>query len=605
MTPDIELDPMTVDDVEMDITVRKDGVRERDLAASLHNARAVPAGKPGEVVRYDFPLAEREAMRERGSDVADDEFQLDFPIKFARDLAARLPYNTKRLDQLRAAHEFIEQSRKEEVAKVSAELTKLGVDWSEPAANEAVAVGKELEVKVETDKAPPEVTAGEPMELRVTVKNNGKQPVYRLRAMTESDNGYFEGKELVFGKIAAGQSKTAKAQLGWCDYEGRKIGSSKPRDKNAKRVCKIPKDALNRSDGLKVKFEAFGPGGTGGPGSGPEPAPVEIRPTVTAIDRPVFQYSYQIADDRSGNGDGRLQKGEQATMYLTIKNAGKGRSFETQANIVNLSGEGLLLHAGRFDVSNMMPGDVRKVVFSFDVQQQLTEPEVTFALSVADSDLREVASEKVKLPIEPALAVQKASGAVKVGAQGATLLGSPSPGARGFGRLVAGASAPLLGTVGDLDKIDLGQGRFAFVAAREVTAGGSAGAAPAFDDVYLHAPPTLDVKAAAMATKGDKVKITGDASDTEKLLDIYIFVGSRKLYYKSNRDGADPKKASFEFDAPLRPGVNLITVVARENTDTISRRTIVVRKDGADGAILKTPKTDDPFNDGGSDDGDD
>ncbi|MFS8067292.1 MAG: peptidase S41, partial [Byssovorax sp.] len=212
---------------------------------------------------------------------------------------------------------------------------------------------------------------------------------------------------------------------------------------------------------------------------------------------------------------------------------------------------------------------------------------------------------KVKLPIEPALAVQKASGAVKVGAQGATLLGSPSPGARGFGRLVAGASAPLLGTVGDLDKIDLGQGRFAFVAAREVTAGGSAGAAPAFDDVYLHAPPTLDVKAAAMATKGDKVKITGDASDTEKLLDIYIFVGSRKLYYKSNRDGADPKKASFEFDAPLRPGVNLITVVARENTDTISRRTIVVRKDGADGAILKTPKTDDPLNDGAGDDGDD
>ena len=605
VTPDIELDPMTVDEVEMDITVRKDGVRERDLAATLHNARALPAGKPGEVVRYAFPSTEREAMRERGSDVADDEFQLDFPIKFARDLAMRLPSNTKRLDQLRAAHDFIEQARKEEIAKVSAELTKIGVDWSEPPANEVLAVGKDLEVKVETDKATPEVTAGEPMELRVTVKNNSKAPVYRLRGMTESDNPYFEAKELVFGKIAPGQSKTTKAPLGWCDYEGRKVGSSKPRDKNAKRVCKIPKDALTRSDGLKVKFDAFGPVGTGGPGSGPEPAPVEIRPTVTAIDRPVFEYSYQIADDRTGNGDGRLQKGETVTMYLTIKNIGKGRSFETQANIVNLSGEGLLLHAGRFDVSNMMPGDVRKVAFWFDVQQQLTEPEVTFALSVADSDLREVASEKVKIPIEPALNVQRGSGAVKVGPQGAMLLGSPSPGARGFGRLAAGATASLLGTVGDLDKIDLGQGRFAFVAAKDVTAGGSAGAPPAFDDVYLHAPPTLDVKAATMATKSNKVKITGDASDTEKLLDIYVFVGSRKLYYKSNRDGADPKKASFEFDAPLRPGVNLITVVARENTDTTSRRTIVVRKDAADGAILKTPKTDDPVNDGAPDDGDD
>ncbi|MFS8069740.1 MAG: MXAN_5808 family serine peptidase, partial [Byssovorax sp.] len=402
VTPDIELDPMTVDQLEMDMTVRKDGVRERDLSAHLLNSRAVATGKPGEVVHYAFLSSEREAMRARGSDVADDEVQLDFPIKFARDLAMRLPSNTKRLDQLRAAHDFIEQTRKEEVAKVSAELQKFGVDWSEPAANEAVAAGKELEVKVETDKATPDVTAGEPMEIRVTVKNNGKQPVYRLRGMTESDNGYFEGKELIFGKIAPGQSKTAKAPLGWCDYED-KVIACKTRDKNSKRVCKIPKDAHTRSDGLKVKFEASGPAGTGGPGSGPEPAPVEIRPTITAIERPVFQYSYQIADDRGGDGDGRLQKGEQVTMYLTIKNIGKGRSFETQADIVNLSGEGLLLNAGHFDVSKMAPGDVRKVAFTFDVQQQLTEPEVTFMLSVADSDLREVASEKVKIPIEPAL----------------------------------------------------------------------------------------------------------------------------------------------------------------------------------------------------------
>ena len=57
-----------------------------------------------------------------------------------------------------------------------------------------------------------------------------------------------------------------------------------------------------------------------------------------------------------------------------------------------------------------------------------------------------------------------------------------------------------------------------------------------------------------MATRDDKVKISGVASDTERLLDVYVFVGSRKLYYKSNRDGADPKKATIDFDAPLRPG---------------------------------------------------
>jgi len=596
VTPDIELDPMTVDDLEMDLVARKDGLRERDLSAHLSNARAVPAGKPGEVVRYNLTSAEREAIRDRGGEFDDEGFQTDFPIRFARDLAARLPPATKRLEQLHSAHDFIEQARKEEVSKVSLELGKLGVDWADaPADPSQIAGSKDLDVKIDTDRPGADVNAGDPMELRVTVTNNGKQPVYRLRGTTESDNPYYENKELVFGKLAPGQSRTAKAPLGWCEVEGRKIGSSKPKDKNARRSCKIPMDALTRTDGLKVKFDAAGGG---------EPAPVEVRPTIHAIERPSFEYSYQIADDRPGdNGDGRVQKGEQVTMYLTVKNAGKGRSYETQANISNLSGDGLLLHAGRFDISNMMPGDVRKVAFTFDVNQQLTEPEATLTLSVGDRDLREFVSEKVKIPVEAPAALARATGAVKAGPQGATLLPSPDPGARGFGRLAPGTSATLIGKVSDLDKIDLGGGRFAFVASREVGTGGAVGGAVAFDDLYLHAPPVLEVKSSAMSTKDDKVKISGIASDTERLLDVYIFVGSRKLYYKSNRDGADPKKTAVDFDAPLRPGVNLITVVARETPDTTTRRTLVIRKDGADGSILKTPKSDDPSSDG--DDGDD
>jgi carboxyl-terminal processing protease len=589
VTPDIELDAMTVDEKEMDLVVRKDGLRERDLSAHLSNSRAVPPGKPAEIVRYDLTAAEREAIRDRGGDIDEENFQLDFPIRFARDLVLKVPQG-KRMDQVHAAHDFIEQVRKDELAKASSELGKLGVDWSSPPSDASqIASAKDLDIKIETDRPNNEVNAGESMELTVKVTNNGKQPIYRLRATTESDNPYFDNKEMAFGKIAPGQSKTAKAPLGWCEIEGREIGSTKPKDKNAKRVCKIPMDALTRSDGIRVKFDTEGTA---------EPAPVEIRPTIHALDRPMFEYSYQISDDRGGNGDGRIQKGERVTMYLTVKNAGKGRSFETQANISNLSGDGLLLHAGRFDISNMMPGDVRKVVFTFDVQQPLEGKEATIALSVGDRKLREFASEKVKIPIEPPMALTKARGAVKAGPQGAMLLPSPDPGSRGFGRLAPGTAASVVGTLGELSKVDLGGGRFAFVASRDVVQAGAAPSSVPFDDVYLHAPPSLDVRAAAMSTRGDKVKITGVASDSDRLLDVYIFVGTRKLYYKSNRDGADPKKAAIDFDAPLRPGVNLITVVARETPDTTTRRVLVVRKDAPDGAIQKTPKTDDPIADG-------
>ena len=49
----------------------------------------------------------------------------------------------------------------------------------------------------------------------------------------------------------------------------------------------------------------------------------------------------------------------------------------------------------------------------------------------------------------------------------------------------------------------------------------------------------------------------------------------------------------FEADVPLRTGVNVVTVVARENPDTTSQKTFIVRRDGANGELLQTPKTDD------------
>jgi carboxyl-terminal processing protease len=577
--PDIELDPMTVDRQEMDLFVEKESPKERELHASLSSNRAQPMGKPEELVRYQFTSDEREKLRELGAD-AEDEAQLDFSIRFAREMAAAMPAGAPRSEALRAVRPIIEKLRKDELAKVSGELQKLGVDWAAPAS--ATAKRDDLEVTVETDR--PEVAAGDPMTLKVTVKNKGKEPVYRLRAWTESENAYFDKKELVLGKIAAGEEKVVTAPLGWCEVEGRKFGTTKARPENAKRVCKIPMDAATRSDGLTVKFEAEG---------GPAPAPVEIRPTVRALPRPIFKYAYQVSDDRGGNGDGRLQRGEQARMYLVVKNVGDGRSFDTQANMSNLSGDGILLKDGRFDLSNMAPGDVRRVAFSFDVRKELEDDEAIVMLSVGDRDLREFATEKVKMPIEPPAAVQAASGAKKAVAAGARLLDRAKEG-QPFGRLAGGTSVVVTGRVNGFDRVDLGGGRYAFVAQNELEGGGAApGKAVAFEDVYSHAPPELRIEAASLSTRADTITIKGKATANERLLDVFGFVGGRKVFYQANKGAKDPRSADISVDVPLKPGVNVINVVARENPDSTTRRVVVVRRDGPDGAILKTAKDDD------------
>lgn len=600
VTPDIELDPMTADLQEMDLTVDTGMIKERDLSRSLSNARAKDGQKPAEIVRYNLPESLRRELRERGGDpdeiLGPDFPNKDFPVKFARDLVAKLPRG-KRLEQLRAAKQTVAEARASELAKASADLQGLGIDWSDAPADVAQAPAgappPPVEVKLETDRPNNEVTAGEPVHLKLTVTNKGNVALHRLAALTKSDNGLFDNKELVIGKLEPGKSKTASIPLGWCEVEGRKPGSTAPLPKDAPRVCKIPRDTLSRQDGITVRFEEA---------RGRVPAQQELRVAVKALERPVFAYTYQIADVRKGNGDGKVQKGEHLTMYLTVKNVGKGKSYETQANLRNLSGDGLLLREGRFDISNMQPGEVRKVAFTFDVESPLQDPEAKVELSIADRDLRENVVEKVRMPISMPTPLTQASGPMRAKAGGAMLHESADPGSRVFGRLGAGTAATALAGAGEMVKLSLGDGRFGFARASELEAGGTPSATVPYEEVMRRFPPAVEVAPVVLATRADQITIKGTASDTDRLLDAYVFVGNRKIFYRSNRNGSDPKRMPFEANVPLRPGVNVITVVARENPDTVGRKTLIVRKDGPGGELLSTPKTEEDAGAGYDDD---
>ncbi len=586
VTPDIELDPMTVDPLEMDLTADTGGIKERDLSRALSNVRAKEGARPSDVVRYDLPIKDRLEMRERGGDLG-DTFALDFPIQFAHGLLAHVQPG-KRNDEIRQAKTFIAETRKAELDKVVEELRGAGIDWSDAPADVPVAqvpvAPAGVEVKVETDRPNNEVTAGEAMTLKLTVTNKGVAPLYRLFAVTKSENPMFDNKELVIGKLEPGKSRTATVPAGWCDFKGHKVGSTAQLPKDTPRVCVVPKDALMRADGVKIHFEEA---------RGHAPADGELRTTIKSLDRPVFAYSYEVIDNRHGNGDGRAQKGEGLTMYLTVKNIGKGRSFDTMANVRNLSGEGVLLHDGRFDLSNMGPGQTQRVAFTFDVEPQLQDPEAKLQLSIHDEDLREGVDEKVRIPIVEPMTITPAGGVQHAKAAGADMLNEPAGSGHVFARLPAGVAAPVIGMASGYVKLSLGDGRFAFARASELEAGGVVAARVAFEDAMAHAPPALEIPQPQLATRDVHTQVRGTASDDARLLDTYIFVGARKVFYRSNRNGADPKRMAFDADLPLRPGVNMVTVVARENPDTMTRRTFIVRRDGANGELLPTPKTDD------------
>lgn len=579
ITPDIGIDPMTVDLEDMDLVEDQQYVRESDLASHLTNDNAREAERPSVVLRYYLPREVRARLREAApEDLEENEQEQEFLLRFSRLLLSQAQQSGRR-QMLAEAQPVLARVRQEEMARAGAELRRLNVDWSEGADQGP----SEVRVEVTTNRPDNRGTAGEDFEMRVRVTNVGSAPLYQLRAVTRSDYNLFEGRELVFGRLDPGQTREWSSTLGVCTTE------------NERRVCRLPRQLPDRADAVRIEFSEA---------HGHAPPPAELRTEVRALPRPRFSYQLQVADNLAGgNGDGRVQRGEQVTLYLHLRNTGRGRSYETQANLRNLSGPGVLLRAGRFRIDNIQPGEERQVQFTFEVQPGFERDSARLEMSVVDTDLREVISERIDIPIAPAgPAPQARRGRVTL-SEGTTILEQPRGGSRVIAHVREGAtSVPVEAELNGFLRVQLAEGHPGWVPASAVTQDRPARQASVADELN-HMPPELTLTMPELVTTRDRLRIQGQARDESRVRDLYIYVGARKVFYHSNRDGQNPREAAFDATIPLRPGINYVVVVARESDQSITRQSFVVRRDGPNGTLLQTPRHADEWFHFGIDDG--
>lgn len=564
IVPDIAIDPMTVDHEDMDLSVDDVYTRESDLRRHLTNERAAEEHKASVVMRYYLPPATREAIRSAAPEDSPENAQEDeFLTSFSRELLARAA-RPSRKELLTDAVPVITEATNRELNRAIAELKKLGVDWAEGAD------AGPSEVEVQSSTSTPIGIAGQPFELKVRVTNTGKNTLYRLRAETKSDYQLFSGRELVFGKLAPGETREWVTTLGLCTAE-----------KDKKRKCTLPQDASDRADGIKINFEEA---------HGHAPSPAEIRTNVQSLPRPQFSYEYQVADPL-GDGDGRIERGESVTVFFDVQNTGRGKGLNVTANLRNLGGPGVLLRDGRFELKEVPAGESRRVAFTFDVLPDFDATHAELEISVADTALREFASEKLRIPVETKVvdSLTPKSGPVFV-KDGTLVYAAPLGHARAIAKVSGGnVSLPAEAVLNDFVRVSLGDGRPGWVSSESLTSGGGQGKL-AFEKSRM--PPRLTVDyGQTPVTRTRNLKLSGKAVDDARIRDLYIFVGSRKVFYQSN-PGADTKSLQFVSDVPLEPGINYVSVFARENQDVITRQTFVIRRDAEDGALLQTPQHD-------------
>jgi carboxyl-terminal processing protease len=568
ITPDIAIDPMTVDPEDMDLQVDGGSLREADLRAHLTNGAAQNAAleQSAATLRYYLPKDLRDRLRQATPD--DDEEnarESEFLTRFARDVVVQARRSGRR-EMLQTAEPVIARTRDAELAKAVQELARLGVDWSTGADQGP------SEVTVEATTSAPQntVEAGQPLELRVRVTNRGRAPLYQLRATTKSDYRLFAERELVFGKLEPGQTREWSTTLGICQT------------KDGRRTCKLPEDVPDRSDVIRIEF---------GEANGRVPPPAEVRTTVRALPRPLFAYGLQVADDVRGNGDGVVQRGETVSVYLHVKNIGQGPTREAQANLASQSGAGLLLRDGRFVLPTLAPGAEHQVRFTFEVLPDFDPDAAKLEVSVVDLRMREGISEKIEVPVaREAVAPRPRQGRVAI-RDGGPLRERPAADAPVIGHAAAGPlAAEAQAEIGGFVRVALAGGRPAWVAATDLTPSGQGGR---FEEDYAHTPPVLTLETTNGTTTRDAhVVVRGRASHPSRIRDMFVFVGARKVFYQSNRGAARPGEIAFEARLPMQPGMNYVTIVVRHDDQVAARRTLVIRRDGPGGEALATPRHD-------------
>ena len=80
-----------------------------------------------------------------------------------------------------------------------------------------------------------------------------------------------------------------------------------------------------------------------------------------------------------------------------------------------------------------------------------------------------------------------------------------------------------------------------------------------------YTPPFVKITKTLNRTEKPQLTVDGTAEDDERIKDVYIFVGTKKVFYVANPE--QKKTLAFHAEIPLEKGHNVIAVTARDNWD--------------------------------------
>ncbi|MBN2494642.1 MAG: PDZ domain-containing protein [Deltaproteobacteria bacterium] len=563
VVPDIELDPVLLDADDIQIFAQPERFREADTESHLRMHQKVDL-KPSEVVRFVQEIPEKQEGEEEEAALDDGTVKEDFEIKLARDflLAIQTPRGSAMLDE---GKEFLQQMRESELAKMARIMEKLKVNWA-AGSGEGAAGRAEFKLEGEGVDKQGRAVADKPVRMKLSVQNSSSAPFYRLRAVSKCQNALFDKREFLFGRVDPGESRSWEVPI------------------------KIPRGAYARTDDLRFEFSAD---------SGSAPPPIETRISTQALARPAFGFRWWLDDDSGGNGDGLIQPGEKIELALTVINRGEGKALETKALLQNEAGKDLFIEAGRGRLlfGEIEPAGSKTMRFEFRVRTDTQRDSLPVELTIWDSALgvTQVAMLELSVmrgraaphPLKLGLSVRRSRSEVRGGADvGAPIVAFARKGAV----LLADRQS------GDWFRLKGSDGPAGWIHTESVKKVSTKRAQLAGEENLFafqqRTPPKIELEALpAYLERGESVSVKGRVVDEDvDIRDVAVWIGAQKVFLVSGQAAPNPRDLPFELSVKLKPGANIVTIMAREGVKYSSSEAVVITRPG--GLEEKTEEAD-------------
>ena len=357
ITPDVELDPVIIDKDHLDM-IENIRFGEKDLEKHF-DKQTEEIEKPELVLHFLAPTPkDEEEPQYRTGLVLEDDTVAQVALSLIDSITS-----ASRPEMLHEIEPAIKTRQIEEDKKAAGALQKLGIRWANGEKPKEGSPRAELSFNLFKDGKPvKKAVAGETVTLKISVKNVGKAPFYKLSAQSESEEGLLKNIEFAFGNIEPEAAQSWETKL------------------------KIPLASLTEEVPFQLKFKE---------GHGNPPADAEIIIPIQGLKRPRFAYLYSLEEQWAA----KLKSGKAIDMKITVSNQGEGPSKTAIVALKNLNGKEVFIEKGRVVMDPLEPGKSAATLLRFHTNPEW-QKEIRLELNITDTDLLVNTKQEITLNLE-------------------------------------------------------------------------------------------------------------------------------------------------------------------------------------------------------------